>query len=306
MTISYDYYRIFYYVATYHSFNRAAAVLSNSQPNISRSISNLEAQLNCKLFRRSSTGVTLTEAGEKLFVHVEAAFRHLTAGEDTLAAATDLKQDSLTIGISIGLTQRTVSDMIIPVIHAFHDAYPGVRLKILHASSLSLMSEVRDNLMDAAFVTSPVNYTAGKKDYHWKPLFSYQDIVIAGKKFRSLAGREVHLVELMDYPIVSLGSGTETYEYYKTFFADHGLEFSPAVETTSTGQTLIYTIENLGVGMIHPRDAAQSLREKSVFKVRLKEKPPKRHVAMIRSNMEKKAAVLLEQMMETAEDREIR
>ena len=82
MSISYDYYKIFYYVATYRSFNKAAAVLSNSQPNISRSISILESQLGCKLFNRSQKGVTLTVAGEELFIQVEAAFKHLSAGED--------------------------------------------------------------------------------------------------------------------------------------------------------------------------------------------------------------------------------
>ena len=300
MTVSYDYYRIFYYVATYHSFNRAAAVLSNSQPNISRSISNLEAQLGCKLFERSSTGVTLTEAGENLFAHVEAAYRHLAAGEEAIAAATDLKQDILTIGISVGLTQTIMHDMIIPVIHAFHKAYPGVKLRILHASSFSLMSEISENLMDAAFVTTPVNNIIGKNAFQGRMLLSYQDIVIAGHQYSSLAGREIHLAELTDYPFINLRNGTETYELYKNFFADHGLEFAPAVETVSTGQTLIYTIENLGVGVIHPKDAAQALREKSVFKVNLKEKLPKRYVAMIRNNKEKKAAIVLEQMIETA------
>lgn len=45
MSVSYDYYRLFYYVATYRSFNKAAAVLMANQPNISRSIANLESQL---------------------------------------------------------------------------------------------------------------------------------------------------------------------------------------------------------------------------------------------------------------------
>lgn len=34
--ITYDYYRIFYFVAQYHSFTKAAEVLGNNQPNITR------------------------------------------------------------------------------------------------------------------------------------------------------------------------------------------------------------------------------------------------------------------------------
>ena len=46
--ITYDYYRIFYYVAQYKSFTKAAAALGNNQPNIalyeqSRSRTGLQA-----------------------------------------------------------------------------------------------------------------------------------------------------------------------------------------------------------------------------------------------------------------------
>ena len=42
MAITYDYYRLFYYVAQCRSFTRAATVLENNQPNITRCMNNLE------------------------------------------------------------------------------------------------------------------------------------------------------------------------------------------------------------------------------------------------------------------------
>ena len=65
MNISYDYYRIFYFVAKHQSFTRAAAILMNNEPNISRAIKNLEHALGCTLFIRSNRGVTLTPEGQK-------------------------------------------------------------------------------------------------------------------------------------------------------------------------------------------------------------------------------------------------
>lgn len=47
--ISYDYYRIFYYVAQYKSFTKAAQMLDNNQPNITRCMNNLESEIGCKL-----------------------------------------------------------------------------------------------------------------------------------------------------------------------------------------------------------------------------------------------------------------
>ena len=55
--ITFDYYRIFYFVAKYKSFTKAAEVLQNSQPNISRCMGNLEQELECKLFMRSNRGI---------------------------------------------------------------------------------------------------------------------------------------------------------------------------------------------------------------------------------------------------------
>ena len=71
MPVPYDYYRIFYYVAQYRSFTRAAEVLHGSQPNITRTIILLEQELGCRLFERSHRGLALTPEGGQLFAHVQ-------------------------------------------------------------------------------------------------------------------------------------------------------------------------------------------------------------------------------------------
>ena len=85
MAITYDYYRLFYYVAQCRSFTRAARVLENNQPNITRCMNNLEQELGCKLFVRSHRGVSLTPEGERLYQRVAAAYEQLRLGEEVLA-----------------------------------------------------------------------------------------------------------------------------------------------------------------------------------------------------------------------------
>ena len=50
MDVNFEYYKIFYYVAKYHNFTKAAQALNNSQPNITRAMNCLEQQLNTTLF----------------------------------------------------------------------------------------------------------------------------------------------------------------------------------------------------------------------------------------------------------------
>ena len=66
MYVDWEYYKIFYYVAKYQNFTKAARVLGSNQPNITHAMNRLESQLNCVLFIRSNRGVTLTPEGELL------------------------------------------------------------------------------------------------------------------------------------------------------------------------------------------------------------------------------------------------
>ena len=65
---TYDYYRIFYHVAQQHSFTKAAEVLHNNQPNITRCMNNLETELGCHLFVRSNRGVSTDVRKDRSFL----------------------------------------------------------------------------------------------------------------------------------------------------------------------------------------------------------------------------------------------
>ena len=100
MIVSYDAYRVFYTVARFGSFTKAASVLLASQPNLTRTIRNLESALGCTLFVRSNRGVSLTPEGEKLFARVSVACEQIQAGEEELASDRSLQSGVVSIGAS--------------------------------------------------------------------------------------------------------------------------------------------------------------------------------------------------------------
>ena len=67
MNVNFEYYKIFYYVAKYENFTKAARVLGNSQPNITRAMNSLEQQIQSTLFVRTNRGVQLTPEGQRLY-----------------------------------------------------------------------------------------------------------------------------------------------------------------------------------------------------------------------------------------------
>ena len=68
---------------------KAAAALGSNQPNVTRIMKLLESQLNCRLFIREARGISLTQEGELLYSHVEAAYRHLLNAQEEIG-----RQDS--------------------------------------------------------------------------------------------------------------------------------------------------------------------------------------------------------------------
>ena len=92
MYVDWEYYKIFYYVAKYQNFTKAARVLGNNQPNITHSMNRLESQLNCVLFIRSNRGVTLTPEGEMLYSRIASAAVQIQDAEEELSASATLEQ----------------------------------------------------------------------------------------------------------------------------------------------------------------------------------------------------------------------
>ena len=100
MDINCEYYKVFYYVAKYGNVSQAARYMTGSQPNLTRMIKNLEGQLGCPLFLRTSHGMRLTPEGERLYKHIRVAFEHIEAGEAEICESRSLESGSVFVAAS--------------------------------------------------------------------------------------------------------------------------------------------------------------------------------------------------------------
>lgn len=274
MNVNFEYYRIFYYVAKYRNFTKAARVLGNSQPNITRAMNCLEQQIHATLFIRTNRGVQLTSEGEELYNYVSAAMIQIFAAEEAFS-----ENDGLLHGkIAVGTSETALNIFLLDKLKAFHQEYPGIRLKLYNYSTPQAMEAIRSGKVDFAVVTTPVEVTGPLKVV---TLQSFNEILVGGRTFDRLKDRIVSLTDLKDDSLIGLGRKTMTFKFYNQFFLEHGLEFVPDIEVATSDQILPMVKSELGLAFIPEPMAREAVKKQEVVKIPLQEEIPKREICLV-------------------------
>lgn len=272
MYISYDYYRVFYYVAKYKNISQAAKILLNNQPNVTRTIKALETALGCKLFVRSSQGVSLTHEGERLFEHVQIAFEHLESGEEEIALNKTLQRGV----VSIGTTEIALHCLLLPVLQQFKSLYPNVKINITNQSTPQATTAVKNGLLDFALVTTPTMKSGNIKEKFVKEI---KEVAVCSSAYKELLNNTVILEQLSNYPIISLSPETMTYKRFASLFNEKGCAFNPSIEAATTDQILLMLKADLGISFI-PEDMIK--QSDNLHCISLAEEISPRHICLIK------------------------
>lgn len=223
MYISYDYYRIFYYVAKYGNITQAAKILLNNQPNLTRAIKTLESELGCPLFIRNNRGMKLTPEGERLFEHIRIAFENIEAGEAEIIESRNLEKGTVFVAAS----EVALHCVLLPVLKQYRTLYPGIRLKISNHSTPQAVDAIKNGIADIAVVTTPTMPSAMIEEVTVR---KFHEVAVCSAAFSELLGEKVGFAELLSYPMISLGTQTKSFELYSDFFAEEGLHYHPETE----------------------------------------------------------------------------
>ena len=201
MDISYDYYRVFDTVAACGSLTRAAELLGNNQPNVSRCMNRLEGELGCRLLVRSNRGIALTPEGRQLYGHVRLACGQLRAGEEELAGRLALESGS----VSVAASETALHVLLLRRLREFRRDYPGIRLRLSNHSTPQALAALRSGEAEAAVVTTPTDAAKPLREF---PLAAFREVLVGGPRFADLRRRTLTLAELSGYPLICLGRET--------------------------------------------------------------------------------------------------
>ena len=234
-------YRIFYTVANAGNISKAAKELYISQPAISKSIQKLEDGIGCKLFLRSSRGVTLTEEGELLYSYVKNAFETLTLGEEKLHRSIELGVGHLKIGVSSTLCKY----LLLPYLKEFIKRHPHISISITCQSTNDTLKLLEENKIDIGLIGKPDNTKNIQVDY----LEEIEDIFVATKDYlRNLKMRGVtksHI--LQNSTLMLLDKHNMTRQYIDDYLQINHIHVQDSIDISD--MDLLIEFAKIGVGV---------------------------------------------------------
>ena len=208
--------QVFYTVAKQLSFTKAAEFLFMTQPAVTFQVKQLEEHFNTRLFERSHSKITLTQAGEVALEYAERILNLNSEMETRLGELTGQISGTLLVGAS-----TTIAEYMLPrLLGDFKAKYPHVQARLTVANSETIESRVSDHTLDVGLIES---------SSHHPQLMSQvcceDDLVAICSPKHALASYKVITPQqLAELPYVSRESGSGTREVVDEYFIRNGVQ----------------------------------------------------------------------------------
>lgn len=144
--------KIFEAVASSESFTKAATEMFTVQSNVSARIKCLEEEFGVELISRNSRKVELTPYGQILLIYCKKINNIISEAKNEIKSS-----GRVTGKLLIGCIETTMAFKVPDIINFFDEKYPDVELEFKSAMRDSLIEEVINYSLDAAFVSGPIN-----------------------------------------------------------------------------------------------------------------------------------------------------
>ncbi|WP_030162570.1 MULTISPECIES: LysR substrate-binding domain-containing protein [Actinomycetes] len=230
-------------VADESNFTRAAERVHISQSGVSAQIRQLEKELNCELFDRSSRVVRLTPAGHAALEPARHALAAAAGVEQAVDEVAGLLRGHLAIGMVTGCTITP----LFAALEKFHRSHPGVEVMLRESSSDMMVGEVRSGTIDLALIGAAGSIPSG---------LNSMTIVSEGlcamiPVGHSLGRRKsLSMNDIADQRIIAMPAGTGLRTAFDRACLSHGVEPVIALEASAPDAIVELAARGLGIGIL--------------------------------------------------------
>lgn len=276
MNINLDLYNYFYYVCEFKSITKAANFLYISQPAITKQIKKLEKILGKELIKRNPKGIELTSDGEYLYNEIKESIEKLNQTEAKFKKNRDTYDE--TIRIEAG--HSSLKRFLLVAMTEFNKIHPGIKFKVTMHPRAESMQLLKEGKVDLKFLSME------QKDLNLNNLvvekfMEVDDIFVVSKEVAKNYPKKIKLLDLNNYPTITLTKEMLTRIFLDKYFESHNLEFKPKYELSSQWLIGEYTGVGIGIGIAVKEHVQDKLKSGELVEIETDVKLPKRTMGYV-------------------------
>lgn len=234
--------RVFLALAESGHFTRAAERLGMSQSSLSAALGKLERLLGARLFDRHTRACRLTDAGTAL---LPAAQRLVADWEHLVADAQDFGRNARG-RVSVAAPNAQCALLLPPVVRAFSERYPGVRVLLHDVPEHEVHALVRHGTADLGIATQ----TDARSDLVATPLSADQFIAVMAPDSPLAARRTLEWQQVARQPVIGYLPGNPVRRLLEEKLAKRGIRLQYAYEIALPWTMMGLAREGLGVAIV--------------------------------------------------------
>lgn len=229
-------------LAKVQHYTRAAEILLIAQPSLSYSISQLEKELNVKLFERNGKCIKLSYSGIQFLNYVEKSLDILDEGTTMLKTLTDSSMGEVSLGYIYSISSKFIPEMIKKFYE--NDSNKVIKFSLVQNLSEQLLKDLKTNKIQLAFCPKP------EKGYNCVQIFKQPLYLIVPKSHPFSQRKCIHVSDLTNEPFVALSKSSSLRNTVDEIFAKSN--FSPKIvfEAEECNAVISFVSLNFGVSIV--------------------------------------------------------
>lgn len=249
---------IFVTVCELKSMSAAAKKLYMSQPAISQAISQMEGDLQVRLFDRIGRKLSLTYAGEILYSYGKRILNLVKEAESTLDDVRNMRMGRLRVG-----TSTTVGIHLLPeIIGEFRKKF-SIDVYFTIGNTAGIEKLIFDNSIDLGIVEGPVH----SRDIVVTPYIDDELYLVCSKSHRWAEKKSISPAEIENEDIIMREKGSGTREVFEETMARNNVRYRIKYVLNNTEAIKKAVEANIGVSVISRLAVKKEIRGGRLVKV---------------------------------------
>ena len=269
--------RYFVAVAEMENVSRAAMQrLHVSQPSLSRQIRDLEDELGVQLLERTAKSVRLTDAGRAFLDEARAILKQT---DDAVRKARAIAGKGET-ELHVGDWPLATAQIMPALLRAYHNAMPGVRVKLHDWPVEKNIAAVRDGRLQLAILVPPLKANA-LEELRFQELATVRVCLAVSSDHPFGKKRSVSLAEAAGEPFIGLMR--EEYPRYEEYLAAifARVNEKPRIVEEHDGWSGVSSAVSAGTGIALTSDAFSHASNDRIKLVRLTPEPKRAAIGIL-------------------------